>query len=65
MGIFVLAYFSGLHAQALTGTHNITGTSAFNPSGGQFATIKEAFDSLMARGVGAGGVTFLGYRIPG
>jgi hypothetical protein len=58
MGIFILAYFSGLHAQPLTGTHDITGTSAFNPSGGQFATIKEAFDSLMARGVGAGGVTF-------
>jgi hypothetical protein len=58
MGIFILAYFSGLHAQPLTGTHNITGTSAFNPSGGQFATIKEAFDSLMARGVGAGGVIF-------
>jgi hypothetical protein len=58
MGIFILAYFSGLHAQPLTGTHDITGTSAFNPSGGQFATIKEAFDSLRARGVGAGGVTF-------
>ena len=58
MGIFILAYFSGLHAQPLTGTHNITGTSAFNASGGQFATIKEAFDSLMARGVGGGGVTF-------
>jgi hypothetical protein len=58
MGIFILAYFSGLHAQPLTGTHDITGTSAFNPSGGQFATIKEAFDSLMARGVGGGGVTF-------
>jgi len=58
MGIFVLAYFSGLHAQPLTGTHNITGTSAFNASGGQFATIQEAFDSLMARGVAPPGVTF-------
>lgn len=58
VGIAFLTGWIGLYAQPLTGTHNITGTSAFNASGGQFATIKEAFDSLMARGVGLGGVTF-------
>jgi hypothetical protein len=58
VGIAFLTGWIGLYAQQLTGTHDITGTSAFNESGGQFATIKEAFDSLRARGVGAGGVTF-------
>jgi hypothetical protein len=57
VGIVFLTGWIGLHAQPLTGTHNITGTSAFNESGGQFATIQEAFDSLMSRGVG-GPVTF-------
>jgi hypothetical protein len=59
VGIAFLTGWIGLHAQQLTGTHDITGISAFNPSGGQFATIKEAFDSLMSRGVGPGGVTFV------
>jgi hypothetical protein len=59
VGIAFLTGWIGLYAQQLTGTHNITGTSAFNESGGQFATIKEAFDSLRARGVGPGGVTFV------
>jgi hypothetical protein len=49
----------GLQAQPLTGTPYITGTSAFNATGGEFAIIQEAFDSLMARGVGGGGVTFV------
>jgi hypothetical protein len=57
VGIAFLTGWIGLYAQPLTGTHNITGTSAFNASGGQFATIQEAFDSLMRRGVG-GPVTF-------
>jgi len=51
----MLLGFSWLHAQ-LSGTYNITGNS--DPSNGQFATIQEAFDSLMSQGVGAGGVTF-------
>jgi hypothetical protein len=58
VGIAFLTGWIGLHAQPLTGTHFITGTSAFSASGGQFATIQEAFDSLMSRGVGGGGVTF-------
>jgi hypothetical protein len=58
VGIMFLIGWIGLDAQPLTGTHTITGTSAFNPNGGQFATIQEAFDSLMSRGVGGGGVTF-------
>lgn len=58
MGLLLLTSWLGLYAQPLTGTHNITGTSAFNATGGQFATIQEAYDSLMARGVGLGGVTF-------
>jgi len=53
VGIAFLTGWIGLYAQPLTGTHYITGTSAFNASGGQFATIQEAFDSLMARGVGS------------
>ena len=59
VGIAFLTGWIGLYAQQLTGTHDITGTSAFNPSGGQFATIKEAFDSLRSRGVGTGGVIFV------
>jgi len=59
VGIAFLTGWIGLYAQPLTGTHDITGTSAFNPSGGQFATIKEAFDSLRSRGVGTGGVIFV------
>lgn len=58
VGLLLLTSWLGLYAQPLTGTHNITGTSAFNATGGQFATIQEAYDSLMARGVGLGGVTF-------
>jgi hypothetical protein len=58
VGIAFLTGWIGLYAQPLTGTHYITGTSAFDASGGQFATIQEAFDSLMARGVGANGVIF-------
>jgi hypothetical protein len=51
----VLLGFSWLHAQ-LSGTYNITGNS--DPSNGQFATIQEAFDSLMSQGVAPPGVTF-------
>ena len=58
IGTLLFTSWLGVYAQPLTGTHNITGTSAFNSTGGQFATIQEAFDSLMTRGVGPGGVTF-------
>jgi len=51
----MLLGFSWLHAQ-LGGTYNITGIS--DPSNGQFATIQEAFDSLMSQGVDPPGVTF-------
>ena len=51
----MLLGFSWLHAQ-LSGTYNITGNS--DPSNGQFATIQEAFDSLMSQGVDPPGVTF-------
>jgi hypothetical protein len=50
----MLLGFSWLHALPLSGTYNITGTSdPSNPSNPQFATIQEAFDSLMSQGVSA------------
>jgi len=51
----MLLGFSWLHAQ-LGGTYLITGNSDF--SNGEFATIQEAFDSLMSHGVFQPGVTF-------
>jgi hypothetical protein len=52
----MLLGFSWLHAQPLSGTYNITGNS--NPSNREFATIDEAFNALMSRGVASPGVTF-------
>jgi len=52
----MLLGFSWLHAQGLSGDYYITGNS--DPSNGQFATIQEAFDSLMSQGVDPPGVTF-------
>jgi len=51
----MLLGFSWLHAQ-LSGTYKITGIS--DPSNRQFATIQEAFDSLMSQGVDQPGVAF-------
>jgi hypothetical protein len=51
----MLLGFSWLHAQ-LSGTYLITGNS--DPNNGEFATIQEAFDSLMSQGVAPPGVTF-------
>jgi hypothetical protein len=52
----MLLGFSWLHAQGLSGTYLITGNS--DPNNGEFATIQEAFDSLMSQGVDPPGVTF-------
>ncbi len=54
--VVVLLSVAGMKAQPLAGNYVINGTSNF--SGGSFATIQEAFDSLVARGVAAPGVTF-------
>jgi hypothetical protein len=53
----MLLGFGWLHAQPLIGTYNITGNPT--PGPGEFTTIQDAFNALMAQGVGGGGVTFV------